>query len=103
MGKLDPGLRLEPLPDEVLEIFCDEQDIGSDIAQITVAFMQCHPTEDIVNKISRMYEMIDKMTFLGDLEGIKRVEDVLVQTIKEYTSDPPKIVDERTDSATMPV
>lgn len=84
LGQFDPNTRLEPLPDEVLEIFCDEQEFTAQIAQIAVKFLQNHPTEDAVNKVSRMYEMLDKMTREGDLNNIRKYQDMLMKTIEEY-------------------
>lgn len=84
LANLEATARLEPLPDEIELIFCDEQDGATEIAQIAVAFMKQNPTEDVVNKISRMYEMIDKFTRLGDIEQITKYRNMLLETIDEY-------------------
>lgn len=93
-GKMD--IRVEPLPDEVDTIFCEEQDVTKDIAMYAVEFMQLNPTPDAINKISRVYEMLDKMTRLGDAAGIETYYFMLVKTIKEYRKKPKKPVDNRT-------
>ena len=88
IGKFDPSARFEPLPEEVLEMFCDEQEYSAQIAQIAVEFLKDNPSEDAVNKISRMYEMLDKMSKEGDMEGIRKYMNLLCSTIDEYHSSP---------------
>jgi len=90
-AKLD--IKVEPLPDEVDTIFCEEQDITKDIAQYAVEFLQHSPTQDAMNKVSRMYEMLDKMTRLGDAAGIEKYYRMLVKTIQDYRKKPKKPVD----------
>jgi hypothetical protein len=51
---------------------------------MSVRFLQENPTEDTINKITRMYEMLDKMIRIGDSEGIKKCLDMLEETIDEY-------------------
>mgnify|MGYP000712034899 CR=1 FL=1 len=46
--------------------------------------MKANASEDVVNKISRMYEMIDRFTRLGDIEKIQQYRDLLIKTIDEY-------------------
>ena len=53
LSKMEVSAHLEPRPDEVEEVFCDEQDAATSIAQISVPFMQENPTEDVINKVSR--------------------------------------------------
>ena len=72
------------MPDEVDQIFCNEQDATEQIAQIAVHFMQANPTEDAVNKISRMYEMLDRMIRMGDIEGIVMYQKILLETVSDY-------------------
>jgi hypothetical protein len=85
LAKLDfSAARIEPLPEYIDEIFCDEQFAAGSIAGLTVSLMQENPTEDLINKISRMYEMLDKMTRIGDNEGIERYLKLLDRTIDEY-------------------
>lgn len=93
-GKMD--IKLEPLSDEIDTIFCEEQDITKDIAQYAVEFMRLNPTPDALNKISRVYEMLDKMTRLGDTAGIEKYYFMLVKIIQEYRKKPKKPVDKRT-------
>lgn len=82
--KFVASVRLEPLGQEVDEIFCDEQEKTACIAEMVSHFMQAHPTDDVVNKVSRMYQMLDNMTRLGDMEGIERCHDLLAQIVSEY-------------------
>jgi hypothetical protein len=46
--------------------------------------MKENASEDVVNKISRLYEMIDRFTTLGDMEKIQQYRDLLLKTIEEY-------------------
>ena len=91
-GKAD--VKIEPLPDEVDTIFCEEQDLAGDLARFAVRFMQKNPTQDVINKVSRMYQMIDEMTRLGDAAGIQKYYGMLVNIIEEYCEKKP--VDKRT-------
>jgi len=84
LGRIEASARIEPRPDEVEDIFCDEQYAALDIAQIAVRFMQENPTEDAINKISHLYEMIEKFTLLGDDEKIFRYKTMLLDTIEVY-------------------
>jgi DNA primase len=84
LSKIEISAKLEPRPDEVEEIFCDEQDAATGIAQISVPFMQENPTEDVINKVSRMYEMIDHFVRLGDIKEIERYQMLLADIIDDY-------------------
>ncbi len=46
--------------------------------------MKENASEDVINKISRLYEMIDRFTRLGDIEKINQYRDLLLKTIEEY-------------------
>lgn len=78
-------VKAEPFSEEVDTIFCDEQDVIADLAEYAVEFMRENPTVDAVNKISRMYDMIDQMVRLGDWDEIERYYEELKKTIFQYT------------------
>ena len=84
LGKFDPAVRIEPTPFEIDETFCEEQDASRQIAQYGVQFMRTNITDDAINKISRLYEIIDKKTREGDLAEIARYKMLLEQSIEEY-------------------
>ena len=46
--------------------------------------MQQNPTEDVVNKISRMYEMLDNMTRLGKGEEMDQWKLMFLKTIGDH-------------------
>lgn len=89
-------IKIDPLPEEIDTVFCEEQDVSGDIARYAVRFMQEHPTTDAINKVSRMYEMLDKMTRIGDDLGIIKYYQMLVKIIEEYRPKKQKPVDSST-------
>lgn len=51
--------------------------------------MQSNPTEDVVNKVSRMYEMLDRMTRLGQGEEMEEWKSMFLKTIGDYNHQKP--------------
>ena len=49
-----------------------------------VPFLQMHPTLDAVHKISRMYHQLERMMYIGDVEGVHKYRDMLFKAIDEY-------------------
>lgn len=84
LSKFDPGIMTEPLAEDIDHVFCEEQNILTNIARSAIKFMRSNPTEDAVNKISRMYEMLDKMTKMGELDKMGDWRSIFVQTIGGY-------------------
>jgi DNA primase len=76
--------KTEPLNAEILEIFCEEDEISVQISQIALAFMQANCTRDAINKVSRLYEAVDKMADLGDAKALKACYNKLGETIRRY-------------------
>jgi hypothetical protein len=66
------------LKDNVLAVFCEEDQYCMDIAEIAMAFMRGQDgSEDSVNKISRVYKELDRMIEEGDVDGARRIEYTL--------------------------
>ena len=84
LGKFDFSIPMEPQADEVDELMCDEQDITMQIGGVVVPFLQTHPTPDAIHKISRMYQQLEKMMYMGNTEGVYRYRDMLYKAIEEY-------------------
>jgi hypothetical protein len=81
LGKWDEAERVTPLNDEILEYFCCEDEMLLEMADFVVPFLAKNPTQDAVNKISRVYEQIDKCAVVGDSDGILGyIKDILKVT-----------------------
>ena len=74
----------EPLPNEIMEFFCEDDKLTIEIAEWAIAFMKVNNTADAVNKVSRLYERIDRMTDIGDEKGLQEVYADLRRTVSEY-------------------
>jgi DNA primase len=84
LSQFNFSVPMEPQADEVDELFCDEQDVTMQIGEIVVPFLQAHPTLDAVQKISRMYQQLERMMYVGDIEGVHKYRDMLFQAVEEY-------------------
>jgi DNA primase len=84
LGKFDFTAQLDPMPDEVDETFCDEQQIMYEVGKIVVPFLQTHQTPDVINKITRLYKQLEQMVFVANIEGACRYRDLIFKAIEEY-------------------
>ena len=74
MQGFDPGaVRLEPMPEDILMNFCENEYPAMNIAAYARIFLKTMGnTADAVNKVSRLYKRLDKMLETGDDEGIEQ-------------------------------
>jgi hypothetical protein len=84
LAAFDEATRVEPLPHEIMEIFCQEDDLAAEIGEVGLKFMHFHKTPDAVNKVSRLYEMVDRMADLGDADQIRNAYNKLNDIIEAY-------------------
>lgn len=84
LGKFNDGVRTEPHPHDIMALFCDEDDVSATISHIALLFMHTHKSTDAINKVSRLYEMLDELSDRGDLRGIAEVREKLYAVIREY-------------------
>lgn len=69
LGEFDPAARVEPLNDAVVAAFCDEDDESVLISTICRQFIAVHNgSEDAVNRVCRVYEMLDDFLECGEGE-----------------------------------
>lgn len=87
LGKYDDSAKTEPLKDEILEFFCQEDEMILELADFMVPFLKRHGTPDVINKVSRVYEKIDKLSEIGDSEGILKLTEGLLRITKNYSGD----------------
>jgi DNA primase len=72
LGKFDPATRLEPSNDEVVSCFCDVDQMVSLISVACLQFIHANGgSEDAVNKISRVYQILDDFSKYGQGEHVK--------------------------------
>lgn len=98
----EKAAKIEPLLNETDELFCDEHELVQDIAQFAVKFMQENCCQDVVNKVSRLYEMVDELAELGDTHGVKRVYVQLKKLMKFYGAKETKACPESTETSSTP-
>jgi len=84
LGKFNFSVAVEPLAEEIDDIFCEEQKVIMEIAQVSVLFLEQHATQDVVNKVSNIYQQLEKMLYLGDVEGTEKYRELLFQALEEY-------------------
>ena len=89
--------KTEPLNSEVLDIFCEEDEISLHIGQVALSFMQANCTRDAINKVSRLYEAVDRMAELGNAKALKACYNSLGETIRRYKRT--KVKDDGTPKA----
>lgn len=87
LGHFDDAEKIEPLKFEILEFFCQEDNLMADLADVTLQFMKTYGTEDVINKISRVYEKMDKLSALGDSEGMMHILKNIRAIIKDYEGE----------------
>jgi CHC2 zinc finger len=83
LGKFSLDEKVEPLNDEILNYFCQEDEMLLEMADWIVPFLSKNPSQDIINKVSRVYEKIDMCRDTGDYQGIT----TLIQDVLKITSD----------------
>lgn len=66
----EKAAKIEPLTFELDDLFCDEHELVQEVSEYAVSFMHEHCTPDAVNKVGRLYELIDEMAETGDTEGL---------------------------------
>lgn len=85
LAKFDEkAAKIEPLFTEADELFCEEHALLQDISQYGVRFMQEYCVIDAINKVSRLYEMIDEMAELGNTTGVNECYIKLRKLMKSY-------------------
>jgi len=78
------GLRSEPLPQEVMEIFCEE-DAAADLASSwTARLLESVDTPDIVSRIARLYAKMDEMCDVGDNVGVQKIRTQIGNVVMTY-------------------
>lgn len=80
LGKFDPGMRLEPLPEDVLSQLCDEEMEERQIVSYAKRYLKDQKGSfDAVNKISRMYQKMDRCLENGDPDGMNQVKMDIIE------------------------
>jgi len=78
------GARVEPLPQEVMEVFCREDDVADDVAEHVVGMLEGKATPDAVSRIASLYLKMDDICDLGDSEGVSRIRDGIAAVTAAY-------------------
>ena len=79
-----PGIRLEPMPRDVMETFCDEDDFADEVANLVVRLLAEKPTADAVSRISKLYLKMDELCDLGDKRGMAEIRNRIVAVLTAY-------------------
>jgi hypothetical protein len=87
IGKYDVGEKCEPLRDEVLEFFCEEDERMTEISDWVLPFLKAHASEDSVNKVSRVYDKMDKLADVGNTEELEAIVGEMFKIITTYDGD----------------
>ena len=74
LGHFDPGARIEPLPEDVMSELCEEEMEERQIVAYAKRYLKDQKGSfDAVNKISRMYQKMDRCLENGDASGMNQV------------------------------
>lgn len=85
VSRFSPGDFREPADDEVVALFCEEESAAMKIATYAKQFLRSQGgREDAVNKVSRLYERLDKMIEDGDEEGMEAICEEMGDLLIEY-------------------
>lgn len=84
MGKFDPYVKIEPAPDEVLQLFCEEEYAGRELVTYARQYLKHNGGSfDAVNKVSRLYAKLDSCLEKGDSEGINGIMNDMIRLLIE--------------------
>jgi hypothetical protein len=78
------GLRTEPLPKDIMEVFCDEDDVADEVANHVVGMLAERPLPDAVERVSRLYLRMDELCDLGDKEGMAEIRNRIADITSAY-------------------
>jgi len=85
VGDYSPVEVVDPLKDDIISYFCQEDERASDISEWCLWFLDSQKgNEDAVNKVSRIYQRLDRMIETGDWKGIRELERRLKNIIAQY-------------------
>ena len=80
----EKAVRIDPLPSEIAEFLCQDDQLAIEMATWTIAFMRARGTVDAIEKESRLYEKIDRLSEVGDEDGLQKVCVDLQRTLGKY-------------------
>jgi hypothetical protein len=84
IGKFDPGIRIDPLPEDILQRFFEEESESQHIISYARRYLQDHGGRtDAVNKVSRLYKKLDRLLEDGDSEGVHEVMSDMIALMIE--------------------
>lgn len=86
MGNYIEGdINIEPSSFDVLLRFCEEDEGAQFLSQQAKEFIRAHDNcDDVVDKIAKIYQMLDEMIEVGDAQRIDKTFTALQKTIIEY-------------------
>ena len=87
LGKFNEATKTEPLPHEIMQFFCDEDEEVEEVSRLAFQFMTAHKRVDAINKVSRLYEMVDKMSDRGERDQLGVLRDKLWKIITDYAKN----------------
>lgn len=84
LGPYDPGMRIDPLPEDILERFCEQEAEAHSVIGYARRYVQDRDgCEDAINKVSRLYKKLDRLMEDGDTDGIHAVMEDMIQLMIE--------------------
>lgn len=71
LDKWDPAAKMEPIPDEVLKVFCEEDTMSLQVSKWVSRFIEVnHGAPDAVYQVQRFYKEFDRRSNSGDVDGM---------------------------------
>lgn len=84
-GRRSESFVPEPTPDEVTEAFCTEDREAHIMSAYALSLMNAHgASEDVVSKVSKVYEYLDRLVEMGDEEALYKASERLRRIMMEY-------------------
>lgn len=86
IGKFDPNIiKLEPLSDDIIASFCQEDWLVQRISSYAESFIRAHNgSPDSVNRISKVYKFMDELIDIGDKEAMSKALKKMIEVISKY-------------------
>lgn len=79
------SFNIDPSPYDIISRFCEEDEGVKFISEVAKEFIRANDcSEDSVNKISKIYELLDDMIETGDVDRIRKTFAILEKTMMSY-------------------
>jgi hypothetical protein len=78
------GAKIEPLQDEIMEVFCEEDGASEAASNFVVRMMERKVTPDAVSRIAKLYMKMDEACDLGEKNSMIEIKNSIAAVVAAY-------------------